>query len=155
MTPAEFLATDPDALRLLESDIPARFAYTALDRTPRVVPVGFNHAGGRIVIGTAEHAPKADALRADPAVAVTIDTNAFPPLVLQVRGTAAVTVVDGVDPDYLAGSRRLVAPDQWDDFERQVRAMYPRMARIELTPTWAQVYDFTTRLPKTLADLAG
>jgi len=35
------------------------------------------------------------ALSANPKVALTIGTNAFPPLILLVRGTAHVEIVDG------------------------------------------------------------
>ena len=41
------------------------------------------------------------------------------------------------------------------EFERNVRAMYPQMARIGITPDWARFYDFGTgRLPRFLQELA-
>ena len=78
------------------------------------------------------------------------DTNAFPPHVLLVRGTAAIDIVDGVPPEYLAASRKAVGPDQWDSFEAQVRAMYKQMARIKITPLWAKLLDFKTRFPTSI-----
>jgi hypothetical protein len=77
---------------------------------------------------------------------LTIDTNAFPPHVLLVRGTAAIDIVDGVPPEYLAASRKAVGPDQWDTFEAQVRAMYKQMARIKITPLWAKLLEPPTLL---------
>ena len=81
------------------------------------------------------------------------DTNAFPPHVLLVRGTAAIDIVDGVPPEYLAASRKGVGPDQWDAFEAQVRAMYKQMARIKITPLWAKLLDFQTRFPTPIEKL--
>jgi nitroimidazol reductase NimA-like FMN-containing flavoprotein (pyridoxamine 5'-phosphate oxidase superfamily) len=102
---------DPLAQELLNSNIPARLAYTGLDGSPRAIPIGFHWDGTRFVIGTATNSPKMQALRANPKVALTIDTNAFPPHILLVRGTASVEIVDGVAPEYLEGSRKYVAPE--------------------------------------------
>jgi len=99
------------------------------------------------------HAPKVSALKTNPKVAFTVDTNAFPPHVLLVRGTAAIDIVDGVPPEYLAASRKGVGPDQWDAFEAQVRAMYKQMARIKITPLWAKLLDFQTRFPTPIEKL--
>jgi hypothetical protein len=93
------------------------------------------------------------ALHANPKVALTVDTNAFPPHVLLVRGIASIDLVDGVPPEYFAASRKGVGPDQWDAFEAQVRAMYKQMARIMITPLWAKVLDFQTRFPTPIEQL--
>jgi hypothetical protein len=108
---------------------------------------------GKFVLCTVPHAPKVSALKANPKVAFTVDTNAFPPHVLLVRGTAAIDIVDGVPPEYLAASRKGVGPDQWDAFEAQVRAMYKQMARIKITPLWAKLLDFQTRFPTPIEKL--
>jgi len=84
------------------------------------------------------HAPKVPALKANPKAAFSVDTNAFPPHVLLVRGTAATDIVDGVPPEYLAASRKGVGPDQWDAFEAQV---------------WAKLLDFQTRVPTPIEKL--
>src|SRR5262249_25452737 len=93
------------------------------------------------------------ALKTNPRVAFTVDTNAFPPHVLLVRGTAAVDIVDGVPPEYLAASRKGVGPDQWDAFERQVRAMSQGEGRVKDTPRWAKLLDFQTRFPTPIEKL--
>jgi hypothetical protein len=77
----------------------------------------------------------------------------FPAACLVVRGTAAIDIVDGVPPEYLAASRKGVGPDQWDAFEAQVRAMYKQMARINITPLWAKLLDFQTRFPTPIEKL--
>ena len=91
------------AKRLLNSKIPARLAYIAKDGAPRVIPTWFHWDGSEFVMATyiagphVTHAPaRPAALRANPAVAITIDTETFPPEVLLVRGQASVTEVDGL-----------------------------------------------------------
>jgi nitroimidazol reductase NimA-like FMN-containing flavoprotein (pyridoxamine 5'-phosphate oxidase superfamily) len=91
---------------LLQSSIPVRFAYTGLDGSPRVVPLGFHWDGERFVMCTIPGSPKVRALEANPRVALTIDTQAFPPHLLLVRGTATLKVVDGMPAEYLAASRK-------------------------------------------------
>jgi hypothetical protein len=138
---------------LLGSGIPARFAYTARDGSPRVVPVGFHWNGAEIVVCTTTNAKKVPALVASPRVALTIDTNGFPPHVLLVRGTAHVEIVEGVPDDYVAASRKLVGPEAWDQWEAGVRALYDQMARIVIEPTWAKLLDFETTLPSNVEEL--
>jgi hypothetical protein len=144
---------DPLAQELLNSNIPARLAYTGLDGSPRAIPVGFLWNGSQFVVGTAPNSPKMQALKANPKVALTIDTNSFPPHVLLVRGTAQVEIVDGVAPEYLEGTRKYIAPEQWEEFERQVRALYKQQGRITIVPEWAKLLDFETRLPSAQEEL--
>ena len=146
---------DPLAQRLMAAAIPARLAYVAVDGTPRVVPMGFHWNGAEIVMATVPVSPKVSALRANPVVALTVDTNDQPPNVLMVRGTVRVHEVDGVPEEFLAGSRKLVRASQWDGFEAGVRALYARMSVITVTPTWAKVLDFETRIPDAVARLAA
>ncbi|WP_127128807.1 pyridoxamine 5'-phosphate oxidase family protein [Georgenia sp. SYP-B2076] len=158
MTPDDVAALmqDPVAQRLLSSANPARLAYVARDGSPRVVPVGFDWNGTTIVVGTVPGSAKVGALEANPAVALTIDTSppAWPPNVLLIRGTASVTVVDGVFPEYVAGARKLTPADEFPSWEAGVRALYDQMARIDITPTWVAIHDFETRLPHAVEELA-
>jgi hypothetical protein len=144
---------DPVARALLESRNPARLAYVALDGTPRVVPVGFY--GEAFVIGTVPGSAKVAALRSNPAVALTIDTTppAWPPKVLLVRGTARISLVDGVFPEYVAGARKLTPPEEFEQWEAGVRGLYDEMARIDVRPTWVKIHDFETRIPQAVDDL--
>lgn len=149
---------DPLAQELLASAIPARLAYTGTDGFPRVIPVGVHWNGTRIVVGTPTNSAKVPALRASPKVALTIDTDIPPQKVLLVRGSAAVEIVDGVPAEYLAGVRKLVDGGHKDaawfeNFEQQVRGLYQRMALITITPEWAKLLDFETRIPKAVEDL--
>src|SRR4029078_12290700 len=85
------------AQRLLTATIPARYAYTARDGTPRIVSSWFAWTGDELVLPTFIAAPhvshaayRVRALRANPDVAVSIDTETFPPEVLRIRGRAAM-----------------------------------------------------------------
>ena len=146
---------DPLAQELLHSNIPARLAYTGRDGAPRAIPIALHWTGQEFVVRTPPHATKVQALQTNPQVALTIDTNAFPPHVLLVRGTASVDVVDGVPSEYLAGSKKIVGEQQFPAFEEQVRGLYDRMARIAIEPTWAKLMDFETRLPRAVEQLVN
>lgn len=98
--------SDPLAQELIQSGIPARLAYVAPDGFPRAIPIGFHWNGAEFVLCTVPHAPKVPALNANPKVAFTVDTNAFPPHVLLVRGTASIEIVDDVPPEYFAAARK-------------------------------------------------
>ncbi|MFN8530129.1 MAG: pyridoxamine 5'-phosphate oxidase family protein [Anaerolineae bacterium] len=142
--------SDPLSQELLRSNIPARMAYTGTDGFPRVIPIGFYWNGTDFIMATHPKSPKVRALTQQPKVALTIDTNSFPPHVLTVRGTTSIEVVEGVPWEYLEASRKLIAPEIWQGFEANVRATYKQMARITVTPEWAQVYDYVTRAPKAI-----
>jgi len=146
---------DPLAQELLDSNIPARLAYTGRDGAPRAIPIAFDWTGTEFVVCTPPHAAKVRALQANPRVALTIDTTTFPPHVLLVRGTARVEVVDGVPREYLAGSRKIVGEARFPEFENQVQALYQQMARIAIVPEWAKLLDFETRLPRAVEQLVN
>ncbi len=152
----EEVLADPVAVRLLDSANPARLAYIALDATPRVVPVGFCWNGATLTVGTVPGSAKVGALRANPAVAVTIDTSppTWPPNVLLLRGTAEVSLVVGVFDEYVEAARKLTPAEKFLDWEAGVRALYDEMVRIEITPTWAKIHDFERRIPAAVERLA-
>jgi hypothetical protein len=93
------------------------------------------------------------ALRRNPRVAITVDTEGFPPHVLLVRGSATVEEVDGVPDEYLAASRKLVPAAEFAGWEAGVRALYQRMALIRVEPDRATLLDFETTLPRAVAEL--
>ena len=141
------------SVELLNSGIPARLAYVGLDAAPRVVPIGFFWTGTQILMFTVPKAAKVRALEANPKVAITIDTEAFPPHVLLIRGSASLELVDGVPSEYLEASRKLVPAEHFDGWEAGVHALYQQMVRITITPDWAKLLDFETTIPKAVADL--
>ena len=76
------LLQHPASRELLQSKIPARLAYIAIDGTPRVIPIWFHWNGTEFVMGTPPKAPKLKALAKNPRVSLTIDDNTFPHLSL-------------------------------------------------------------------------
>jgi len=145
----------PYARQLVESQIPARIAYTGLDGDPRVVPVGYDWDGTHIRFASVMGSAKNDALRSNPQVAITIDTEGYPPKVLLLRGTAQVEIVDGVPDLYVRASTRRLPADQRQSWEEGVRALFDQMAVITITPTWVRLIDFESTLPKAVEDLVG
>ncbi len=150
------------AKRLLASTVPARLAYTATDGTPRVLPTWFHWTGDELVMPTFVAAPhvrrpagRLGALRSRPDVAVTIDTEGFPPNVLLVRGKASVTEVDGVAPEYALAARRYLGEEAATGYLAQVDQPGTKMARIAVRPTWVGVLDFQGRLPAALGGVTA
>ena len=62
--------------------------------------------------------------------------------------------MDGVFPEYVAAARKVTPAEEFPRWEAGVQALYDRMARIDITPTWATVHDFETRIPQAVAELA-
>ena len=143
----------PISQELLARDL-TRLAYVAKDGTPRNVPIGFTWNGSEVVVCTPTNAPKLASLRANPAVALTIDTEVHPPKLLLIRGRAELDVVDGIPDEYLQmnGSYEMT-PEQRVHWESEVRSLYDRMVRIVITPTWAKLIDFETTLPTSVEEL--
>jgi len=143
----------PISQQLLARDL-TRLAYVATDGTPRSIPIGFVWNGTQIVMCTAKNAAKIRALRHNPAVALTIDTEVHPPKILLLRGRAELEVVEGIPEEYLQmnGSYEMT-PEQRVEWEAEVRSLYDGMVRIMVTPTWAKLIDFETTLPSAVAEL--
>ncbi|MEU8608843.1 pyridoxamine 5'-phosphate oxidase family protein [Actinoplanes sp. NPDC048791] len=143
----------PLSQEMLARDL-TRLAYVAKDGTPRNVPIAFTWNGSHIVMCTSTNAPKLPALRVNPMVALTIDTEVHPPKILLIRGRAELDVVDGIPQEYLQmnGSYTMTA-EQRVQWEAEVRSLYDGMVRIVVTPTWAKLIDFETTLPSAVEEL--
>lgn len=149
--------TEPGARVLLETAPMSRLAYTGPDGFPRVIPIGFFWNGSALVFCTATTSPKVRALSERPEVAVTIDVGSTPAdaRALLIRGVAELETVDGIPPEYIAASAKVLDEAQLPEFEHSVRGMYDRMVRITVTPAWARYFDFGAgRLPRFLRELA-
>ena len=141
------------ARKLLQRTI-ARFAYVARDGTPRVVPIGYLWDGSAFVMCTATNAAKVKALQVNPDVALTIDTDEFPPNVLLVRGRADVEWVDGIPDEFMQmNDPSYMTAEQREAWEAGVRSLYDAMYRIRVVPRWAKVLDFETTLPSAVEEL--
>ncbi|MEV4640186.1 pyridoxamine 5'-phosphate oxidase family protein [Actinoplanes sp. NPDC049548] len=143
----------PLSRELLARDL-TRLAYVAEDGTPRAVPIAFTWNGSQIVMCTTKNAPKLPALRRNPMVALTIDTEVHPPKILLIRGRAELDVVDGIPDEYLQMNGTYeMTPEQRVAWEAEVRSLYDGMVRIVVTPTWAKLIDFETTLPSAVEEL--
>jgi hypothetical protein len=141
------LLAHPVAQQLLQSRLPARLAYIARDRKPRVVPMQFHWTGEEIVLSCWPDDPKVAAIQAHPQIALSIDTAEPPFRVLQIRGPAVVTVVDGVTPEMEAASIRYMGEEAGRAWVEQAARLSPQTVRIAIRPAWVDVLDFETRLP--------
>ena len=151
------LLETPDARQLLTASIPARMAYLAKDGTPRVVATWFHWDGFELVMPTFVAAPdvrrpahRIGALRARPRVAVTIDTESFPPKVLSLRGDVTISEVAGVADEYARAAVRYIGEDAAAGYLASLDDPATVMARIALRPNWVGLLDFRTRLPDVL-----
>ena len=143
----------PISQELLARDL-TRLAYVAKDGTPRAIPIGFTWNGSAIVMCTAKNAAKVTALRHNPAVALTIDTEVHPPRILLIRGRAELDVVDGIPDEYLEmNGTYTMTHEQRVEWEADVRSLYDGMVRIVVVPTWAKLIDFETTLPSAVEEL--
>jgi Pyridoxamine 5'-phosphate oxidase len=143
----------PLSQELLARDL-ARLAFIALDDTPRSIPIGIYWNGTEIVMCTAKNARKLPALRRNPAVALTIDTESHPPKVLLLRGRAELDVVDGIPEEYLQWNGTYeMTPEQRAEWEEGVMSLYDGMVRVVVKPTWVKLIDFETTLPTAIAEL--
>ncbi|MDP4504921.1 pyridoxamine 5'-phosphate oxidase family protein [Nonomuraea turcica] len=144
----------PLSRELLARDM-TRLAYVAKDGTPRNIPIIFAWNGSEIVMCTPKNAPKLQALRENPMVALTIDTEVHPPKILLIRGRAELDFVDCIPDEYLqTTSTYEMTPEQRVAWEAEVRSLYhDGMVRIVVTPTWAKLIDFETTLPSAVEEL--
>lgn len=143
----------PMSQEMLARDI-TRLAYVATDGAPRNVPIGFTWNGSTVVMCTTKNAPKLPALRQNPTVALTIDTEVHPPKILLIRGKAELDVVEGIPDEYLQmNGSYTMTPEQRVEWEAEVRSLYDGMVRIVVTPTWAKLIDFETTLPSAVEEL--
>ena len=157
MDPSEIteILNRPLSQELLNRSL-TRLAYVAKDGTPRAVPMGFKWNGSELVMCTAKNAAKLVGLRHNPAVALTIDTEEFPPKILLIRGRAELDVVDGIPDEFIAmnsTSTMTMTPEQRVEWEAGVRSLYDGMVRIVVTPTWVKLIDFDTTLPSAVEEL--
>ena len=142
------LLDDPIAQELLQSRIPARLAYVATDGTPRAIPINFHWDGKELVLGVFPASPKVKALKKNPKVALTIDTEAFPAKVLMIRGTASLETQDGVVPEYALSARRYMGEEGGNGWLQQLGQLgVKQMTRVAIRPEWVGLLDFQRRFP--------
>jgi hypothetical protein len=145
------LLNDTVAQTLLTSTNMAHLAYVWDDGSPRVIPIWFHWDGKAIVFGTPIKSPKMHVLPHNSKVALTIDSIAWPYKVLSIRGTAAVSIIDGVVPEYALSAERYFGEEGGKGWINQINGMFTQMARIAVTPEWVSILDFEQRYPSAIA----
>lgn len=142
------------ARKLLTSTIPARLAFVGSSGRPNVAPIWFLWRDQRLVMCSRAEAAKVRAIRANPEIAVTIDSEEAPYESVRLRGRAELELADGVLPEYVECAQRYYGVERGDRWIEMARPFMARMARISLTPDWVEVWDFRERFPA-LFDEAG
>ena len=145
------LLNDTVAQTLLASTHVAHLAYVWDDGTPRVVPIWFHWNGKTLVLGGPPDALKFHVIVNNSKVALTIDSETWPYKVLSIRGTAAVSVVDGIYPEYALSAEHYFGEQGGKDWVNTVRSLFKQTARIEVTPEWVNILDFEQRFPSAIA----
>jgi|SRR6266571_2807525 len=145
------LLQEPAAQRLLQSSISAALAYNWLDGTPRVVPIWFRWNGGQFILASGDKAPKLRALAKNPSVALTIYEDVWPYKVLLVRGSASIQPVEGTPQEFDDSAHHYLGQEGGDAFLAFYTSVVKRMGRITISPEWAGLLDFETRMPSVIA----
>ena len=87
-------------------------------------------------------------------MALTIDGAFEPPQILMVRDVATVTIVQGIPDDFIATTKKLVAPKKCPAVKSKLWATYKDVARISIPPDTVTIFDLETRVPNYLSDLS-
>jgi hypothetical protein len=101
-------------------------------------------------IGVRHPAFRLAALEANPDVALTIDTEPFPPRSVTVRGQARISEVTGVAPEYAAAARRYLGDSAAAEMLAGLDQPGTKQARVAIRPTWVGLIDFDARRPSVL-----
>ena len=139
---------DPVVAGLLAGPNLARLAYLGLDGRPRVVPIWFQCVDGDVSIITGPKAAKVPALRANGAVALTIDSSTPPYHVLLVNGDATVEPTVGMAPEYPGIVERYLGSAGAKAY--LARMNVKQQVRIRVRPVTWRILDFVKRFPRSL-----
>ena len=118
-----------------------------------MVPLDFHWTGEQFVICTIPGSPKVRALAAHPQVALTIDTDTFPPHVLLGRGSASLETVEGVPPEYLEASRKWFSEEAMPSFTPRSAGCLSRWCESPSSRKGRNCWTFETRLPTPVENL--
>ena len=138
----------PVAQRLLSSKIPARLAFVGANGDPHIAPIWFLWRHERFLLCNRANGFKVKAIRKQPRVALSIDSETTPYESLRVRGIAEIEVIDGIPVEYIECENRHYGNakgQQWIDW---VCNSTNQMARISLMPDRVEAHDFRERFPQ-------
>lgn len=135
----------PVAQRLLKSNIPARLAFVGPNRDPHVLPIWFLWKHKKIVLCSGHDSFKVKAIREHPQVALSIDSETTPYESLRIRGLAEIEVIKGIPTEYVECAHRFYGRELGQRWINWVSNHRNQMARISVTPDWAESLDFRLR----------
>ena len=138
----------PVAKRLLGSNIPARLAFVGANGDPHVTPIWFLWRHERFLLCSGANGFKVKAIRKQPRVALSIDSETPPYESLRVRGTAEIEVIDGIPVEYVECANRYYGNEKGQQWIDWVRHSANQMARISVMPDWVETHDFRERFPQ-------
>lgn len=140
------------AARLLSSTIPARLAFVGESGQPHVTPIWFLWRDGAIVMCSFANSAKVRAIKTNPRIALTIDSEEPPYQVLRIRGSADIEIVDGILDEYVTCAHRYYGKKLGSKWIAGLRGVDTQMARITVVPDWAEAADFEERFPHLYRD---
>ena len=144
----------PVAKEPLAAATPAYLAYTAPDGSARNIPVNFHRNGPDLIMGAFAGTFTIAALRAHPAVAVTVATHHQGAKVLLLPGEVTLADVDGLLEEHAIAQRRTMGEQESNSYLAATGKPGLRMVRIALRPRWAGVLDLSTRVPERTPKIA-
>ena len=140
------------AKRLLNSTIPARLAFVGASGQPHVTPIWFLWRDGVVVMSSFANSAKVRAIKNNPRIALTIDSEEPPYRVLRIRGHADIEIVDGIVDEYVTCAHRYYGQTLGDKWLAGLSGLELQMARITVVPDWAEAADFEERFPHLYRD---
>ena len=88
------------------------------------------------------------AIRKQPRVALSIDSETTPYESLRVRGIAEIEVIDGIPAEYIECANRYYGDEKGQQWIDWVSNSTSQMARISVMPDWVEAHDFRERFPQ-------
>ena len=98
-------------------------------------------------MGAPPNSPKMRVLTDGSAVALSIDTDAWPYTVLTLRGTISCRTVVGLFPEYVEMARRYLGEEGGEQFLAAARQTFTHWVCITLRPEHVRVIDFPNTFP--------
>lgn len=146
---SELPLDDPVVAELLDGPNLARLAYIGRDARPHVVPIWCAYMDGEIRMVTGPKADKVAAIRANPAVSLTIDSAKPPYHVLLIDGDATIEETDRMAEEYPAIVQRYLGAAA-EGYLAPMRGRVKTQRRIRVVVRSYRVLDFVQRFPKSL-----
>lgn len=120
---------------LIEEPRTAHIGTVRKDGRPHVVPVWFDLDGDTVVFSMADSSVKAENMRRDPRVTVTVDDEQPPFAYIMIEGTATLSSPTDGDLEYWSGrlAGRYVGHEEAANYGK--RNSEPGMLIVRVTPT--------------------